>query len=91
MSALGSDSALRLCWINLRFTPESSRVADIPDRQVRANNGLLHRSKRHARLHGFGRRLHWQVGWLLTLEDARPYSPAYTRLSGKAGVSRRHA
>ena len=36
-------------------------------------------------------RLHWQLGWLLTLEDAPLYSPPYTRLSGNAGVSRRHA
>jgi hypothetical protein len=39
MSESGPPSALRLCWINVRFTPESGRVADIPDRQVRAKTG----------------------------------------------------
>jgi hypothetical protein len=34
----GSNPALRLCWINVRFTAERGRVADIPDRQVRARS-----------------------------------------------------
>ena len=33
----GSHSALGRCRLNVRITPESGRVADMPDRQVRAN------------------------------------------------------
>jgi hypothetical protein len=45
MTASGLDSALRLSWLNFRFTPENGRVADIPDRQVRAKNRLMPCSK----------------------------------------------
>jgi len=33
----GSNTALGRCRLNVRITPESGRVADMPDRQVRAN------------------------------------------------------
>jgi hypothetical protein len=33
----GSNTALGRCRLNVRITPESGRVADTPDRQVRAN------------------------------------------------------
>jgi hypothetical protein len=36
MSELGSDSALGRCRLNVRIAPQSGRIADIPDRQVRA-------------------------------------------------------
>jgi len=33
----GSNTALGRCRLNVRITPESGRLADMPDRQVRAN------------------------------------------------------
>lgn len=36
-SGMESNSALGRCRLNVRITPESGRVADMPDRQVRAN------------------------------------------------------
>ena len=35
--SVGSNSALGRCRLNVRITPRSGHVADIPDRQVRAN------------------------------------------------------
>jgi hypothetical protein len=39
MTEMGPNSVIRRCRLNVRITPKSGHVADIPDRQVRATNG----------------------------------------------------
>src|SRR5215470_9561468 len=40
MSAWAPESVIRRCRLNVRITPKSGHVADIPDRQLRAQADL---------------------------------------------------